>query len=179
MLIPNSKSGFNIGLYFNIKLNDDWCIRAEAVPKFPTGASKLKPYSLSDANLDSLLQNADVTRKIKNIAVPVLIRYRIKNLFFAEAGPQLGLRTKAKDVFTSGNLTYENKIEENITRFDFGFSFGVSQKLNKDKSAMAFGLRYYLGLTDIDKLTSGTQKNGVFQILASIPVGTGKQKRKD
>ncbi|HEY6977317.1 MAG TPA: porin family protein [Chitinophagaceae bacterium] len=173
-----SKSGFNIGLYFNIKLDDKWFIRAEAVPKFPTGASKLNPYSLQDANLDSLLQDGDVTRKIKNIALPILIRYRIKNLLFAEAGPQLDLRTKAKDVFEVGDLTYKNKIEDNITRFDFGFAFGLTQKLNKNIGSMAFGIRYYMGVTDIDKLTQGSQKNGVFQILASVPVGTGKQKQK-
>jgi len=173
------KSGFNIGLYFNIKLNEKWFIRAEAVPKFPTGGSKIKPYSLNDANLDSLLQNGEVTRKIKNIALPVLARYKIKNLLFAEAGPQLNLRTKAKDVFESGNLTYENKIEDNITRFDFGFAFGITQKLNKSISSIALGLRYYFGVTDIDKLTQGSQKNGVLQILASIPVGTGKQKQKE
>src|SRR5690348_7416208 len=44
------KSCFNLGLYFNIKLNNSWFIRAEAVPKFPTGTSKLSPYTLNDAN---------------------------------------------------------------------------------------------------------------------------------
>jgi len=173
-----TRGSFNLGLYFNIKLDERWYIRAEAVPKFPTGASELNPYSLNDPNLDSLLYNADVTRKIKNIALPILIRYRIGNLLFAEAGPQLDLRTKAKDVFESGDLTYGNKIEDNITRFDFGFAFGLTQKLNKHTGAMALGVRYYFGLTDIDKLTEGAQKNGVFQILASIPVGTGKQNQK-
>jgi hypothetical protein len=174
-----TKSGFNIGLYFNIKLNDKWFIRAEAVPKFPTGVSKIEPYSLHDANLDSLLQNGDVTRKIKNIALPILMRYKIKNLLFAEAGPQLDLRTKAKDVFESGNLTYKNEIEDNITRFDFGFAFGITQKLNKNIGSMAFGIRYYMGINDIDKLTQGSQKNRVIQILANIPVGAGKQKQKE
>jgi hypothetical protein len=37
-------------------------------------------------------------------------------------------------------------------------------------------LRYYIGVTDIDKLNSGSQKNGVFQILANIPIGVGKKK---
>src|SRR5690349_4699144 len=127
-----TRGSFNLGLYFNIKLDDRWYIRAEAVPKFPTGASELNPYSLHDANLDTLLHDAGVTRKIKNIALPILIRYRIRNLLFAEAGPQLALRTKAKDVFESGDLTYENKIEDNITRFDFGFAIGVSQKFSND-----------------------------------------------
>ena len=169
-----TNTGLDLGLFFNIKLNDKWFIHPEAVPKFPTGVTKLNPYSLNDANLDSLLSTGDVTRKIKNIALPLLVRYKLKNLLFVEAGPQIGLRTKAKDVFESGNLTYENKIEDNITRFDFGFDVGLVQRLSKDIRAMSLGVRYYFGLTDIDKLTTGSQKNNVFQILASIPIGAGK-----
>jgi hypothetical protein len=171
------KTGLNLGLYFNIKLNDKWYIHPEAIPKFPTGVSKLQPYTLGDANLDSLLQNGEVTRKIKNITVPVLIRYRVTNQFFAEAGPQIGLRTKAKDIFESGDLTYENKIEENITRFDFGLALGLAQKLGKEPGGMTLGIRYYFGLTDIDKLTTGSQKNGVLQINASIAVGAKKKQK--
>jgi hypothetical protein len=170
-----TRSGFNLGLYFNIKLDDNWFIRIEAVPKFPTGVSKMKPYSLNDPGLDSLLYGGDVTREIKNIGLPVLVRYRIRNLLFAEGGPQLNLRTKAKDVFTSGDLTYKNHIEDNITRFDFGFSLGLVQKLNNQIGAVALGIRYYIGITDIDKLTPGSQKNGVFQLLANIPIGVGKK----
>jgi hypothetical protein len=174
-----AKTGLDLGLFFNIKLNNKWYLHPEAVPKFPTGVTKLNPYSLNDANLDSLLSTGDVTRKIKNIALPLLVRYKLKNLLFVEAGPQVGLRTKAKDVFESGNLTYENKIEENITRFDFGFDVGFVQRLSKDVRSMSLGVRYYFGLTDIDKLTTGSQKNKVFQILASIPIGAGKKQVKD
>ena len=171
-----TRTGFNLGLYFNIKLNDNCFLRVEAVPKFPTGVAKMKPYSLNDTGLDSLLYDGEVTREIRNIGLPVLIRYRIKNLLFAEGGPQLNLRTKAKDIFESGDLTYKNHIEDNITRFDFGFTFGLAQKLNKQIGAVALGIRYYIGLTDIDKLNPGSQKNGVFQILANIPIGVGKKK---
>src|SRR5215471_614597 len=64
-----TKTGLNLALYFNIKLNDKWYIHPEAIPKYPTGVSKLKPYSLGDASLDSLLADGDITRKIKNIAM--------------------------------------------------------------------------------------------------------------
>jgi hypothetical protein len=167
--------GFNLGLYLNWRLNQNWYLRAEAAPKFPTGASQLDPYSLHDANLDTLLRSGDVKRKIKNIALPILIRYRIKDLLFAEAGPQLQLRTKANDIFESGNLTYKNDIEDYLTRFDFGFAFGLSKRLNKSRGSMAIGVRYYFGFTDIDKVTDGAQKNRVFQLLANVPIGTGKQ----
>jgi hypothetical protein len=178
--IPDAKSraGLNLALFFNIKLNDNLYIHPEAMPKYPTGVSKLKPYSLNNASLDSLLSSGDVTRKIKNIAVPILVRYRLKGQLFAEGGPQIGLRTKAKDVFESGDLTYENDIEDNITRFDFGFALGLAQRLRKEPGAMALGIRYYFGVTDTDKFNEGSQKNNVWQINLSIPVGAGKQKQK-
>jgi len=171
------RKSLNLGLYFDIRLNDRWSIHPEAVPKFPGGKNKLSPYSLGDPGLDTLFQEGKVSRKIQNIALPLLMRYRIASLLFAEAGPQINLRTKAKDIFESGSLSYENKIEETITRFDFGFSFGVSQKLRKGIGAMAIGARYYIGLTDMDKLKNGTQTNQIFQALLSIPIGAGKSKK--
>src|ERR1700755_924540 len=43
-----SKSAFNLGLYLNAKLSGNWFLRVEAVPKFPTGVTELKPYSLNN-----------------------------------------------------------------------------------------------------------------------------------
>lgn len=170
----DSKTGLALGLYFNIKLSDRWYLHPEAIPKYPTGVNNFSPYSLGDAVLDSLFQHADVTRKIKNITLPVLMRYRIYKLLFAEAGPQIGLRTKAKDEFEAGDLSYEKKIEEQFTRFDVGLAMGLNQRFSDKKTSMSIGMRYYTGFTDVDKLTAGTQRNGVWQVLISIPVGAGK-----
>ena len=106
----------------------------------------------------------------------MIFRYRLGKMWFAESGPQVDLRTKAKDIFEAGSLSYEKDIEEEITRFEFGWSVGINRKLSKQVKSAGLGLRYYFGLTDIDKITSGSQKNGVFQLLFSIPVGTGKNK---
>ena len=173
---PKSKLGLGLGLYFNIKLSDRWYLHPEAIPKYPTGVKKFPFYSLGDPVLDSLFQPAEITRKIKNITVPVLIRYRVYKLLFVEAGPQIGLRTKAKDEFKTGELSYENNIEDQITRFDAGLVFGINQRFSAKISSLAIGLRYYAGLTDIDKLTAGSQQNGVWQLLISIPVGASKEK---
>jgi hypothetical protein len=174
----SSKSGFNLGLYLNFKLSEKWFFRVEAVPKFPTGVKELKPYSLNDASLDVLFDSSEVTRKIKNIALPMIFRYRLGKMWFAESGPEVNLRTKAKDIFEDGPLSYEKNIEDDMTRFEFGWVAGINRKLSKQTKSAALGVRYYFGLTDIDKLTEGTQKNGVFQLLFSIPVGTGKKKEK-
>lgn len=170
------KAGLNLALFFNIKLSDKWYIHPEAAPKYATGVKSLPPYSLGDESLDNLLKDGTVTRKINTIAVPLMMRYRIKGEFFAEAGPQIGLRTKAKDIFENGDLSYEKNIQDQLTRFDAGFAFGLAQRFKKGPGAMALSLRYYAGFTDTDKFTPGSQKHSVFQILASIPVGGGKKK---
>ena len=172
------KTGLALGLYFNIKINDRWYIHPEAIPKYPTGVDHLAVYSLGDQVLDSLFSHASITRKIKNISVPILVRYKIYKQFFIEAGPQIGLRTKAKDEFESGELSYENDVTDQFSRFDFGMALGFNQRLSSKPNAMSVGIRYYSGLTDIDKLTAGSQKNSVFQALISIPVGAGKSKEK-
>jgi hypothetical protein len=173
-----SKGGFNLGLYFDVKLSDRWYFHPEAIPKYPTGISKLEPYSLGNADLDSLLKDGVVTRKIKNIVVPLLMQYRFKNLFFIEVGPQIGLRTKASDIFNNGSLTYDNNIEEQLTRFDFGFAFGFGRKLSKKPGGMGLSIRYYYGFVDTDKLTASIQKSNVLQITARIAVGTNKKRNR-
>jgi hypothetical protein len=170
----NYKTGLTLGLYFNIRINDRWYIHPEAIPKYPTGVDHLQFYSLGDQVLDSLFGQAAISRTVKNITVPLLVRYRICKLFFAEAGPQIGLRTKAKDEFKAGDHSYENEVTDHFTRFDFGIALGLNQRLSSKKNAMSLGIRYYIGLTDIDKFTEGSQKNGVFQALLSIPVGAEK-----
>ncbi len=172
-----TKEGLNLALFFNIKLNDSWYIHPEAALKYAAGAKSLKPYALGDESLDNLLADGTVTRQISTIAVPLMMRYRIKGQFFAEAGPQIGIRTRAKDLFENGDLSYENNLKDQVTRFDAGLAFGFAQKLKKDPGAVALSIRYYAGFTDTDKLTAGSQKYGVFQLLASIPVGGGKQKK--
>ena len=169
------KPGLNLALYFNIKISEKFYIHPEAIPKYPGGVKKMKPYSLNDATLDQLFADGEVTRKIRNIALPVLLRYNVYKLLYAEAGPQIGLRTKANDIFKSGDLTYDNEVKDQLTRFDFGVAFGISHKLTKDRVSMALGIRYYIGLTDIDKLEPGSQKNRILQAHLSFPIGAHKE----
>lgn len=170
------KPGLNLALYFNIKISEKLYLHPEAIPKYPGGVKKLRPYSLNDATLDQLFADGEVTRKIKNIALPLLLRYQLHKLLYVDAGPQIGLRTKAKDIFEAGDLTYEKDVEEQFTRFDFGFAFGLSRKFTNDRVSMVIGIRYYLGLTDIDKVEPGSQRNSIMQAHVSFPVGAQKKK---
>jgi hypothetical protein len=177
----NSKPGLNIGLFFNIKINDRFYLHPEAIPKSAMGAKNINLYSTGNIGLDTLMSGASVKRNIKAISLPLLVRYRIGGLVFIEGGPQIDLYTNSKDVFKTEvngqELTYSNKVKDQITRFGAGFTAGLVYKL-KTTTSLAFGARYYLGLTDILKPDVGTQSSRGWLINVYIPVGANKAQKK-
>lgn len=177
------KPGLGFALYFNIKLNERLFFHPEASPKAVFGIKGITPYATGDARIDSIFLNGDasVQRNIKALSLPLLMRYRIKGLLFAELGPQIDWMIEAKDIFKTkvdGNpISYTTKIREQITRFDVGLAAGLEYKLKKDKG-MGIGIRYYYGLTDVVKNISGSQKNTAWYLTIAIPIGVGAPKPK-
>jgi hypothetical protein len=175
----NGKAGLGLGLYFNVKLSDDFFFHPEALPKYAFGGKDIPVYSLNDANLDAAFQNGSITRHMSYISLPLLMRYRITGLLFAEAGPQIGLRTKVKDVFieddNGGKLEFTKDVSDEYTRFDLGVAGGLVIKLKKD-AGMGIGVRYYQGFTDVMKTATGSQQNSGLLAYVSFPVGAGKKK---
>ncbi len=167
--------GINFGLYFSFKLNDRFYFHPEAIPKLSFGAKGIEPYSTADAEMDSLFTNASVKRDIKAIGLPLLIRYRLVGRFFVEAGPQVNLTMKVKDVFETkindNKLTYENRITDQFNRFDVGGVLGISYKILPSKQSITLGLRYYGGFSDIMKTASGRQSNSAWMLNVYIPIG--------
>jgi Outer membrane protein beta-barrel domain len=173
------KAGLGLGLYFNIKLSDNWFFHPEAIPKSPFGGKGIPVYPLDDPNLNTSFQNGSITREMSYISLPLLFRYRIKGLLFAEAGPQLSLRTNVKDIFkedaAGGELEFVKNVENDYTRFDFGAAAGLVLKLKKDKG-MGIGVRYYYGFIDVMKSSAGSQQNNGLFVYVSFAVGAGKSK---
>ncbi|MBT1699514.1 outer membrane beta-barrel protein [Fulvivirgaceae bacterium PWU4] len=171
------RSGLGLGLYFDIKISKNFFLHPEAAPKASLGVDGLSPYSTGNDSLDALFVNGVVNRKLKAISLPLLCKYRIKGLLFAEAGPQINWILRVRDVYTAeinGNeLTYETELKNEFTRFEVGLAGGLECKLKKDKG-MGLGLRYFHGLNDIWKSREGKQVNQALQINISIPIGTGK-----
>ena len=176
------RPGLALGLYFNIKLNDRFYLHPEALPKLSFGAKDLPVYPLNDTHLDSLFATGSVKRTIKAIGLPLLVRYRITGLFFAELGPQINLRTNTYDEFQNkiddNKLSYEVKNKELYTRFDVGYAVGLAYKISPGVKGMTFGIRYYGGLTDIMKTNGGSQLNRGLFLNIFIPVGAGKAQKK-
>ena len=177
----NGRTGLGLGLYFNIKLSDKFFFHPSVLPKSVFGGKDIPIYPLNDPNLDDAFKGGSVERKLPYISMPFLFRYRIKGLWFAEAGPQLSLRRKAKDVFhkevDGGDLEYVKGVKDDYTRFDFGAAFGLVKKFKDDKG-MGIGVRFYQGFIDVGKAAPGSQLNSGLLVYVSFAVGVKKAQSK-
>ena len=193
--------GFNVGLFFNVKLdkNNRWYAHTGAIPKTTLGFRYLPTYKTGDANIDAVIDSFDfeVERKVSYIQIPILARYRLftiektgkkgnirKNSFFIQGGPQIGLRTKAKDIFFAeleddNNITFENSLKDDIRRFDVSVSAGLVWKFHK---LIELAVSYNEGFLDIDDTdavainqSSGTNRNRFIMVNVNIPMGGEKK----
>ena len=171
----------NLSLFFDVRLKDQWRAEIEAIAKYTRGGKGITPYPLNDPQLDIQFADGSVERKINYVGLMTAIQYTIQHSWYIEAGPQLTLRTKAKDIFTNktqdGELTLTRDIRDQIARWEFSLMSGVGYKLDKG-TGMVLGLRYNWGLSDVEKDVSGYQQNRGFYVLTNIPIGRNKMKKK-
>jgi hypothetical protein len=176
------KAHFNIGFYFDflLKENTRWYLHTGVLVKSTMGGQGYAPYTIGNAELDSLFAGGKLSRKISYFNVPILARYQFKNMLYIEAGPNLGLRYKAYDIFTADvedkkDLTYELDVRDQYTRIDAGVMAGVGFQVLKG-TGYNFGMRYYYGLTEIMKENTGDpQHNSTYYLYFSMPVGAGEK----
>ncbi len=176
--------GFNLGLYFDIRLKTEsrWYIHTGLILKSPMGCQSLKPYSLSDAVLDTMFANGNVMRELRYINLPLLIRYNFADQFFIEAGPMAGVLVKATDVFQTtvtekNDISYKNNIYKKTSLFDIGVMGGLGYHFMKG-TGMNLGLRYYYGLiSNPNDASYGTGNNQSLYAYLSIPIGAGEKSK--
>jgi len=175
----NYKPSFTLGLYFDIKLKrEQWSIHPGVDIKNTFGAHKINPYEIGIPELDSLLASSLVHRKFKMIYVPATVRYTTPSGFGLEGGIQVGLLTRADDIFTrkdlntkKDELTYRVKNSKSYHRIDFGFRGGLFYKLPKGRGVF-INANYQVGMVDMPKENPGKpNRNMGFQVNVSIPVG--------
>jgi hypothetical protein len=182
---PNAKfkSNFNLGFYFNLKVQEQMYIHTGVMVKSTVGARGLPVYSTGVVELDSVFSDGgSVTRQLNYFHVPILFKYMFDNRISIEGGPMIGLRSKAKDNFvtdveTKEDLVFVNDINYRIARFDFGLMAGVGYKI-LNKTGLNLALRYYYGFVDVDLRPDNEQLNSSIYASVGIPIGAGKAKSK-
>ena len=182
--------GFNIGLNFIYKINNRFHLNPALFFTYPMGAKRIPIYDTPDSNLNKVLTNAEIDRKLTYFSLPVTIRYRLFGLTFIEAGASLSLSTKMNDTFTADienenkyerehSLAYTQNIRSEYKYFDGGVVFGITQYLRESRG-VTISLKYYQGLMNISKDEKySNQKNQVFSVIVGIPIGGTKKKNEE
>jgi hypothetical protein len=181
-LEPSStKTGFNLGFYFDIRMkNRSWMLHTGVQVKSTMGADEVPVYSLGDTNLDNAFEGGSVKRKLGYFNLPIMMKYQWPSNFCVEAGPMFGLMSRSTDEFTTtvikkDDLHYKLNIRDRYHPLDAGLMAGVGHRL-LGGNGMNIGVRYYYGLVDITVDDSGSnQHNRSFMIFAEIPIGVGKK----
>ena len=177
-----NRTDFNLGFYFDFMLkNPSWAINTGVIVKSTLGANNLPVYSLNNVELDNAFAGGHVDRKIGYFHVPIMIKYKFDNHIYVKAGTQLGLLSKANDIFSKsyeGNdLEYKNNIRDQIHVIDAGLAIGAGYRL-MGGNGMNIGLNYYYGLVPVMKGDGPNQFHRSLYLTVGIPIGKTKAAEK-
>lgn len=175
-----SLSTFNLGFYFDIKMKNQLWLNTGVLVKSKLGTGKLTTADLDFLQATRYESEGDYNQSINYFLVPALAKYKFKNHFYVEAGPQFGLAHKSWIEFIEKNDDVNVRIREYnkdlLNRFDVGIRGGVGYKLLKG-TGMNIGLAYYYGFIDVYKDRSGTNNQSLF-LKVDIPIGRAKKEDK-
>jgi hypothetical protein len=177
---------WNLGFYFNIRLQNQWWLYTGVLVKADMGVDKLSAGDLTFLGARTYIDNetgeaiaGDYSQKMKYFLVPAMIKYKFKNRIYAAAGPQFGLMYKSWVEFDANqndiDITTKEYNKDLLNKIDVGFMLGTGYTFAK-AHAMSLGFKYYEGFVNVYKGTPGT-RNRSFFINATIPIGAGEKSK--
>jgi len=147
-LDANSKVGFNVGGYANIRFSEQLAFQPELL------------YSFQGAKTEAKLN-------LSYIQVPLMLKWYAYDGLNFEFGPQVAFnvagKQKVKNTITgAGPLDGTTEVSSDIDdleTIDFGLNIGAGYELS---NGLNFGIRYTHGLTEVIK--DSDLKNSVFAL---------------
>ena len=180
--IDDSKglNNFNLGFYFHILMKKSSYLSTGVLVKSNVGATGMATYSIGDEDFDAVFKDGKLTKKISCFYVPILFHQRFNNRWYIEAGPQLGLIHKPKDIFDvsefGGDISYKRVVRDEYKYIDAGLLGGVGFKFKKKPKSVSAGINYYYGLVNVSKTPDLKIRNSSIYFYVKIPIGAGKSK---
>jgi len=181
--IDNSEglNSFDLGFYFHILMKNSSYLSTGVHVKSNVGATGMPVYETGVPEFDVVFEGGTLTKKIPAFYVPIMFHQRFNNRWYIEAGPQLGLIYKPKDVFEKSadgdDLTYNNYVRDEYKYLDFGLMGGAGYKFKKEIKSMSAGINYYYGLMNVSERSDLNIKNSAIYFYIKIPIGA-KEKEK-
>jgi hypothetical protein len=175
----NGENNFNLGFYFHILMKNQSYLSTGVLVKSAVGATGMPTYLIGEEDFDNLYEDGTLTTQIKYFHVPILFHQRFNNRWYLEGGFQLGLRSKAKDIFTTkvldGDLEYITDVSDDYKRLDAGLLGGIAYKWKKQIKSVSTGINYYYGLMNVSDLPGTTIRNSAIYLYVKVPIGAGKK----
>lgn len=172
---------WNLGFYFNIRVQEQWSVYTGVLVKSNMGINKLTDNDLNTLGSNKIVDpdgniiEGDYSHKMNTFLVPILMRYNFKNHIYVAAGPQAGLAYKSWIEFNSDIDGYDVAVKdynkEAINRFDVGVTVAAGWRMMQGTGWTVSG-KYYYGFVDVFKDISGTN-NSSFFVSLNIPIGAG------
>jgi len=151
--ISDPINNFDLGFYFHILMKNNSYLSTGVKVKSNVGATGMDVYSMDDPDFDAVFEGGTLTKKIPGFYVPILFHQRIKQKWYVEAGPQLGLLYRELDIFEKeglgGDLEFKLDVKDQYKHIDAGFAGGLGYKFSKVQKSTSIGVNYYYGLVDV------------------------------
>ena len=169
-------SAFNLGFYFDIQMKGQLHLYTGVMVKSKMGVDKLTSGDLDFLGTEQFEEEGDYRQSISYFQVPALAKYKFKNHFYLEAGPQFALAHKAWVEFNVDNDQQTARIREynrdDLNRFDVGIAGGLGYRLMKGKG-ITIGIKYYYGFLNVYKEREGTHNHSLLAKV-NIPIGAAE-----
>lgn len=145
------RAAYLAGAYLGVNLADKFKLQPEVL--YVSSGAK---YSGVQSGI-----SYDETTNLSYIYIPVMFMYKIAGPLNVQAGPQIGILTKAETTTEIKNIPDRtDDIKDGLKGSDFGFNVGLGLDLGK----FNVSARYCIGLSDINDTGGGDAKNQGIQV---------------
>ncbi|MDC0380574.1 PorT family protein [Flavobacteriaceae bacterium] len=152
----DSRTSIHFGITAEFAVSDTFSVQPELLYS-SLGAKGDESYSYVGV-FNDIDVSSETTLKLNYLLIPVMAKFYLSDALSLEAGPQLGFLMSAKTEGSyeetnsdTGEVEYSESgsvdRKDSYKSTDFALNFGVGYKL---ESGLNFGLRYSLGLTNLD-----------------------------
>jgi hypothetical protein len=177
--IADFTAGFEIGMFFNWKIKDNWALYSGLI------ANSNRGFKGEEVLIDPIYRPGNNTgynfskmqTRIVYVGIHSSMRYYLAPSFSVAGGLNIGLRSKAKNeaIYTKdkSELTVSYSIKDQISTLDIGPMISLIYQLRKGKGMSIIAKGYY-GLVDVALDVPDAQNSFFFQLTAGILIGAKK-----
>lgn len=175
---------WSAGLFGEIRLTKRLSLQPEFLFKSPGGAQDMNtsvpayPFKpVGEPMLDDVIENGDVTRELRSVAFPILVKGWI-GMVALSGGPVFNIVTRATDTVTakvSGkDIDVTQSIENKMRNYDIGVTASVECAFSRKDPvhSMRARLKGVLGLVDTVENNPDPIRNWSLYAGIDIPIGS-------